>query len=121
MSGDRRWPRRVYGVGEEPDARFSFANERTMLAWVRTALGLLAAGVVVDAVELAMAEPVRRVLAALLVVLSVVAAVGGWLRWARAERALRTQAPLPAPSLAAVLVGGLVAAAVVVLVVVVLR
>jgi uncharacterized membrane protein YidH (DUF202 family) len=60
----------VYGVGEEPDARFSFANERTMLAWVRTALGLLAAAVVLDAVPLSMAEPVRRGLAALLVVLA---------------------------------------------------
>jgi putative membrane protein len=119
MVGDRRWPRQVYGVGEEPDARFSFANERTLLAWVRTALGLLAAGVVLDAVEASMAEPVRRVLAALLVVLAVVTAVGGWWRWARAERALRTGAPLAAPTLAAVVVGGLAMAAIVVIVAIV--
>ena len=30
--------------GEEPDYRFTLANERTFLAWVRTALGLLAGG-----------------------------------------------------------------------------
>jgi putative membrane protein len=28
---DRRWPRSVYGVGVEPDPRFSFANERVLL------------------------------------------------------------------------------------------
>ena len=33
--------------GDEPDYRFTLANERTFLAWVRTALGLLAGGVAV--------------------------------------------------------------------------
>ena len=32
-------------LGEAPDYRFSLANERTFLAWIRTALGFLAAGV----------------------------------------------------------------------------
>ena len=31
----------------EPDIRFTLANERTFLAWVRTAIGLVAAGVAV--------------------------------------------------------------------------
>ena len=31
----------------EPDIRFSLANERTFLAWVRTAIGLVAAGVAI--------------------------------------------------------------------------
>ena len=48
-AGDRRVPRRVYGVGDEPDVRFSLANERTFLAWVRTSLALLAAGVALEA------------------------------------------------------------------------
>ena len=39
---DRR-PQWVYGEGEEPDPRFTLANERTFLAWVRTALAMLAA------------------------------------------------------------------------------
>ena len=47
---DRRWPRQVYAVGSEPDPRFTFANERTFLAWIRTALGFLAAGVAIAAV-----------------------------------------------------------------------
>jgi putative membrane protein len=39
---DDRNPLAVYGVGEEPDPRFSLANERTALAWVRTALAFVA-------------------------------------------------------------------------------
>jgi putative membrane protein len=31
--------------GTEPDYRFTLANERTFLAWIRTALALLAGGV----------------------------------------------------------------------------
>jgi putative membrane protein len=37
-----RFPRWVYGAGDEPDARFSLANERTFLAWIRTSLALSA-------------------------------------------------------------------------------
>ncbi|EFL27732.1 putative integral membrane protein [Streptomyces himastatinicus ATCC 53653] len=33
--------------GEEPDYRFSLANERTFLAWIRTGLVLLAGAVAV--------------------------------------------------------------------------
>ena len=45
-----RWPARVYGVGTEPDPRFTLANERTFLAWLRTSLALMAAGVGIAAV-----------------------------------------------------------------------
>jgi len=31
-------------VGEEPDPRFTLADERAFLAWMRTSLALLAAG-----------------------------------------------------------------------------
>ena len=41
--------------GDEPDYRFTLANERTFLAWVRTALGLLAGGVAVRQ----LVDPVR--------------------------------------------------------------
>ncbi|WP_041583188.1 YidH family protein [Xylanimonas cellulosilytica] len=40
-----RFPASVYGQGSEPDARFSLANERTFLAWIRTSLALMAGGV----------------------------------------------------------------------------
>ena len=96
MTARRRWPGWVYGSGDEPDYRFSFANERTFLAWVRTALALLAAGVALDAVELSIPHRAQHVLAFVFVVLGVVLAAVAWLRWARAERAMRRHEPLPA-------------------------
>ena len=43
---ERGWfTRRVFPTGGEPDPRFTLANERTFLAWIRTALGLLAGGI----------------------------------------------------------------------------
>ena len=110
MSTRRRWPGWVYGQGREPDARFTLANERTFLAWIRTALALLAAGVALDAFDLAFPGSLGAVLTVLLVSLGVLSAVAAWFRWARAERALRLGAPLPALGMAAVLAGGVVLA-----------
>lgn len=45
----RRFPASVYRVGDEPDPRFSLANERTFLAWIRTSLGLTAGAVAMEA------------------------------------------------------------------------
>lgn len=112
----QRWPGWVYASGSEPDARFSFANERTFLAWIRTSLALLAAGVALDAVPLSFPAGVQRGLAALLVALGLVSAAAAWLRWARAERALRRQEPLPASSFNVMLAVGVIAAAVVLLI-----
>jgi putative membrane protein len=111
-----RWPRWVYGSGTEPDYRFSFANERTFLAWLRTSLALLAGGVAVDAFDLSLSSTLQRSLSALLTLLAMVCAIASWLRWARAERALRHQQPLPATHLSVVLAVGLAAVAVALLV-----
>ena len=112
-----RWPGWVYEVGDEPDYRFSFANERTLLAWLRTGLALLAGGVAVDSVNLPFPDAVQSGLASLLIVFGMFAAVAAWVRWARAERAMRRQEPLPSTSFAAVLSLGVVLTAAVVLVV----
>ncbi|MFU8853334.1 YidH family protein [Micromonospora sp. SL1-18] len=120
MVREERWPRWVYGSGDEPDYRFSFANERTFLAWIRTGLALLAAGVAVDAFDLSFPGGVQRGLASALVVLALTTAVIGWTRWARAERAMRRNKPLPASHLSALLSAGVVVAAVTVLLVVLL-
>ena len=112
----RRWPGWVYAEGEEPDYRFSLANERTLLAWLRTALALLAAGVALDQIDLAMDGTVQLVLAAVLVLLGVVCAAASWWRWAGAERAIRRREPLPSPMLGLVLAVGTIALGVVVLV-----
>jgi putative membrane protein len=69
-----QWPSWVYGAGTPPDHRFSLANERTFLAWVRTSLALLAGGVALDAVELDGPTGLQSVQAAVLVVLGLLGA-----------------------------------------------
>lgn len=106
----RRLPRWVYGTGDEPDARFSLANERTFLAWVRTALALLAAGVALEALDLPVEPRLRLAAAALLVVLGTATPLLAWTGWARAERAMRRREPLPPPVGFLVLVIGVLVA-----------
>jgi putative membrane protein len=105
----------VYDSGEEPDVRFSMANERTFLAWIRTSLALLAAGVALDAIDTPVSAGAESLLTVFLVVLGLGCAVASWVRWARAERALRRGEPLPAPQLASVLACGVVVVAVILL------
>ena len=80
----------------EPDYRFTLANERTFLAWQRTALGLLAAAVAVVQLvpELSIAGA-RHVLGSVLAVLAILTAVMGILRWRQVDRAMRHDLPLP--------------------------
>ena len=115
MSGDHRRPRAVYGLGGEPDPRFSMANERTALAWVRTALALVAAGVGLTSVaRIAGLSRLLDVVAAGLCVLGALLAVVAVLGWRRRELAMRLDRPLPAPFALAWL-GALVAAVALVL------
>jgi putative membrane protein len=100
---DRRWPGRVYREGTEPDPRFTFANERTFLAWIRTSLALVAAGVALEAFVGGLVDSVRKSLAAVLVALGVVTSAAAYGRWMAGERALRQKRPLPAPLLAPLL------------------
>ena len=51
------WARRLLPGGEEPDPRFSLANERTFLAWIRTAMALLAGGIAIEAFAIEIFEP----------------------------------------------------------------
>ena len=64
-----RFPRSVYARGSEPDPRFSLANERTFLAWVRTSLALLAAGVALEALQVPI-SPGFRLASAIVFVLA---------------------------------------------------
>lgn len=109
MSDDGRWPRWVYRVGEDPDYRFSFANERTFLAWIRTALALVAGGVALESVHLSWSSPVQHALALGLLVLGGVCSLCAWRRWSLAERAMRRGQPLPSSRLSSLVAVGVVA------------
>ena len=87
---------KISRVGEAPDYRFSLANERTFLAWIRTALGFLAAGVGLDQLAPDFATPlIREVLALLLCLFAGGLAIYGYLRWLRNERAMRLKEDMP--------------------------
>lgn len=87
---------KISRLGVAPDYRFSLANERTFLAWVRTALGFLAAGVGLDQLAPDFATPlIREVLALLLCLFAGGLAVYGYLRWLSNEKAMRLKEDLP--------------------------
>ncbi len=94
----RQWPNAtdIRRIGSEPDYRFTLANERTFLAWIRTALALLAGGIAVVQVVPDFGFPgSRRVLGITLVVTSIVISATSYRHWAEVERALRLGQPLP--------------------------
>jgi putative membrane protein len=98
-----------------PDYRFTLANERTLLAWLRTALALVAGGVAVATYTPDLGVRWGSAAAALaLVLVGLGTAVVGHHRWRANERAIAAGAPLPAGWLVPAVVAS-VAAVVVVL------
>ena len=80
----------------EPDYRFTLANERTFLAWIRTALGLLAGGVAVGQLVPPFAFPgATLVLGLMCIALAGVLAATSYPRWRAVQRAMRADEPLP--------------------------
>lgn len=103
----RRFPKSLYSKGSEPDPRFSLANERTFLSWIRTSLALTATGVALEALEVPI-EPNFRLAASLLfVALATLSAVQAWLGWLLTEKAIRNQEPLRGPMSGAALTSGI--------------
>jgi putative membrane protein len=94
---------------KEPDARFSFANERTFLAWNRTALALIATGIA--ATQLLPSFHVaggRRILGLPLVVLGAWVAGASLRHWRANENAMRRGEPLPRSPMPFILAVGIV-------------
>jgi putative membrane protein len=87
--------------GVEPDARFTFANERTFLAWNRTAVALVVAGLAIT--QLLPPFPGipggRHLVGVPLIVLGLVLSLTSYRQWARNQRALRLGQPLPPSNL----------------------
>lgn len=105
-----RW---ILPEGQEPDPRFTLANERTFLAWIRTSLAFLAGGIALEAFTAqAFDSPLRTILAVLVIGIGLLIAAGAGFRWIRVERSMRAGRPLPIPAIVPLLGFGAVAAAV---------
>ncbi|WP_124267498.1 DUF202 domain-containing protein [Streptomyces sp. ADI96-02] len=115
----RLWfaPERIREEGDTPDYRFSLANERTFLAWIRTALALIGGGFAVDQFLPDLVRAVRTGLALGLLAAGVLCALRAVDHWVRCERAMRRGEDLPVSRFPALL--GLVVAVVAVAMVVV--
>jgi putative membrane protein len=96
----------------EAAVRDHLANERTLLAWQRTALGVIAIGFLVDRFALTDGASVMgAALGIALVLLGGVVAVVGVYRFVRTERQIDTQTYRPAILAHVVLAGGVVVGA----------
>lgn len=93
------WRPKWRTLGSDPDYRFTLANERTFLAWIRTALSLLAGGLLLE--QLAHNATPRWAwlgLAVLLTAIGAAVSAMAYFRWRANEVAIRQGSPLPAPT-----------------------
>ncbi|QEW02277.1 YidH family protein [Microbacterium lushaniae] len=103
MRARPRFPGSVYSQGDEPDARFTLANERTFLAWIRTSLAFIAAGIALELLGAELHAALRLAASLILILVGTATPPLAWFGWAKTERALRRREPLPATPMAAVL------------------
>ena len=83
--------------GVDPDYRFTLANERTFLSWIRTSLALVAGGLG----SLVVLKDIQgvEVIGIMVLVLALITASTAFRRWSLNERAMRLEQPLPASNL----------------------
>ncbi|MBB1030123.1 DUF202 domain-containing protein [Dietzia sp. SLG310A2-38A2] len=107
------WRPKSLRDGEEPDPRFTLANERTFLAWIRTSLGLMAGAVAMEAFAGdEIPEIIRTPLACVLLVMAALLATVSFRRWIRIEASMRHNKPLPVPQASILLVLGIATGAI---------
>ena len=116
-----RFARSVFPDGEEPDPRFTLANERTVLAWTRTSVAFLAGGIAFEAFQISgLSDTVRTTIAVFIIAVGMIIAAGAAVRWMNVERAMRKQKPLPVPAIIPFLsIAALVASAAVLVLIIV--
>jgi len=95
----------VRRVGGPVDPRFSFANERTFLAWNRTALTMIVGGLAAAQLLEFGVTGLREVVALPLILVGAVVGTVGFVRWRASEIAMRLHKPLAAAGFAPALVG----------------
>ncbi len=105
-------------IGEEPDPRFSFANERTFLSWARTGLALIGGGLVAAQVIDFGPRSLRFIVAVPAILLGAILGIVGYRQWEANERALRLGKPLGYSLMTPLLAGGVVVIALIGLIVV---
>lgn len=105
----RKW----WQAGRTPDYRFTLANERTFLAWIRTALAFMAGAVGIEQFTPHMSPPVLKVVLELMLLIAG-AAIGflAWRRWRNNEYAMRLEQNLSYTRLVSFLAGFIVALAI---------
>ncbi len=106
--------------GEEPDERFTLANERTYLAWIRTAMALVGGGLAAGQLLEFESDVARLAVALPPIVLGAVLALTSYRRWQANQHALRTGAPLPTGGPPRILAAGVAMLAVLVTTIVVI-
>ena len=99
----------AHNEDDEPDVRFTYANERTFLAWNRTALALIATGVAAtQLLPKLQVEWGRRLLGLPLIALGAIVAAESLRQWRANERAMRRGDPLPRSRMPVILTIGIV-------------
>lgn len=103
-------------LGKDPDYRYSLANERTFLAWIRTALALNGGGLAVVSLLPPFARIGREVVGTLLITLGTLVAARSFGRWRSNEESMRTGSPIRPSQLPGTLALGVTVTTVVALV-----
>ena len=104
-------------LGQDPDPRFTLANERTFLAWNRTALALIGGGLAAGQLLDFDSRGLRLLVALPPIALGLMLALDSYRRWEANERALRLGEALPGGGPPRLLSAGIAAVAVVFVVV----